>query len=339
MTGFRLSLTAALAFFAGAAQADFQVSEIGSFHIGGEVRGLSGLPAEKISYTEGMAPIDVDPNGEFHVGQMYVQYVRLAEPAFPYPVLLWHGGGLTGVTWETKPDGEPGWQQFFLNAGFDTYVSDAVERGRASWARYPDFYAGPPIFRTKEQGWGLFRIGEASGWDPDPAKRKAHDGTQFPVSAYDQFTMQSVPRWVSNDALTDAAYDALVKKVCPCVVIVHSQGGNFGFRAALANPDLVKAVVAIEPSGAPKPEESDAATVAGVPHLFVFGDYMDQKPWDQLVKAGESWRDAINAAGGAAEWMALPEHGVTGNSHMLMMDKNSDEIAGMVRDWIIANVK
>ena len=33
--------------------------------------------------------------------QMYVQYTELAEPVCPYPILMWHGGGLTGVTWET----------------------------------------------------------------------------------------------------------------------------------------------------------------------------------------------------------------------------------------------
>ena len=32
----------------------------------------------------------------------------------------------------SKPDGKPGWQHFFLDAGYDVYVSDAIERGRAS---------------------------------------------------------------------------------------------------------------------------------------------------------------------------------------------------------------
>jgi hypothetical protein len=57
---------------------------------------------------------------------MYVQYIKLTNPKARYPLLLWHGGGLTGVTWETKPDGQPGWQMYFLNAGHDVYVSDAV---------------------------------------------------------------------------------------------------------------------------------------------------------------------------------------------------------------------
>jgi hypothetical protein len=120
--------------------ADYLVKEVGSFHVGGRAETLSGLPTKDIVFSAGAPPIKVDPNGEFEVEQMYVQYVKLAQPKGRVPLLLWHGGGLSGVTWETKPDGKPGWQQFFLNAGYDVYVSDAVERGRASWARYPEIF-------------------------------------------------------------------------------------------------------------------------------------------------------------------------------------------------------
>ena len=189
------------------------------------------------------------------------------------PLLLWHGGGLSGVTWETKPDGKPGWQQFFLNAGYDTYVSDAVERGRASWARYPEIFKSEPFFRTKKEAWELFRIGptyEVGG------KRVEFEGQQFPVEAFDQFAKQGIPRWATNDAATQKAYDALVQKVCPCIIVVHSQGGNFGFTAALNAPDKVKALIAVEPSGAPDPAKADAAKVKGVPHLIVWGDFHDK---------------------------------------------------------------
>jgi hypothetical protein len=113
----------------------YGVSEVGSFHIGGRQVTLSGLPPKEIVFTAGAPPLKVDPNGDFEVEQMYVQYVKLFGPyaRAKYPLLMWHGGGLAGVTWETKPDGRPGWQQFFLRSGHDTYVSVAVERGRASW--------------------------------------------------------------------------------------------------------------------------------------------------------------------------------------------------------------
>src|SRR3712207_4287266 len=109
------ALGAALA-LATPAAADFLVREIGSFHVGGRQETLSGLPTREIVFSPGAPPLKVDPNGEFEVEQMYVHYVKLAQPKAKVPILLWHGGGLTGVTWKTKPDGKPGWQQFFLNA-------------------------------------------------------------------------------------------------------------------------------------------------------------------------------------------------------------------------------
>ena len=327
-----LTLAFAAALAATPAAADYLVKEVGSFHVGGHTETLSGLPVKELVFSAGMPAIKVDPNGEFVVEQMYVQYVKLAQPKAKVPLLLWHGGGLSGATWETKPDGKPGWQQFFLNAGYDTYVSDAVERGRASWARYPEIFKSEPIFRTKKEAWELFRIGPT--YEPG-GKRVAFDGTQFPVEAFDQFMAQGVPRWVTNDAATQKAYDALVQKVCPCIIVVHSQGGNFAFNAALNAPDKVKALIAIEPSGAPDPAKVDPARMKAIPHLIVWGDYHDKHPvWQKVAVGPIKWGQAIAAAGGKVDTFELPKMGIKGNTHMLMMDRNSDEIARLVSDWI-----
>ena len=312
--------------------ADYLVKEVGSFHIGGRTATLSGMPTREVVFTPGSPTLKVDPNGEFEVEQMYVQFVKLAQPKAKVPILFWHGGGLTGVTWETKPDGKPGWQQWFLNAGYDVYVSDAVERGRASWARYPEIFKSEPLFRTKKEAWELFRIGpsyEVGG------QRATFEGEQFPTEAFDQFMKQGVPRWVTNDGPTQAAYDELVQKVCPCIVVVHSQGGNFGFTAALNAPDKIKALVAVEPSGAPDLSKVDVTKLKNVPHLIVWGDFHDKNAfWQRLVVAPTGYRDALVAAGVKADVFALPAMGIKGNTHMMMMDRNSDDIARLISDWL-----
>jgi pimeloyl-ACP methyl ester carboxylesterase len=315
------------------------VEEIGSFHVGGRMVRLEGLPARDRVSAPGGPAHHVDPNGEIVVGQLYVQYVRLSAPKAAAPLLLWRGGGMTGATWENTPDGRPGWQMFFLRAGFDTYVSDAVERGRASFAPFPQIYPEAPYFRTAREAWeDTFRFGPAGSWHPDPALRRAYPGLQFPLEAFEAFLSQSVPRWSCNDARTQAAYDALVQRLDrDIIVLTHSQGGCFGLTAALHAPSQVRAVISLEPSGAPDPASSDAAIVKETPHLFLWGDnWRDNSFWANSRPAAERWRDALAEAGCDVTWIDLPEQGMRGNSHALMADRNSDDIADLVREWMAA---
>lgn len=315
-----------------------QMREVGSFHVGGRQVTLSGLPVKEVAVQTGTAPIRIDPNGDFQVDQMYVQYARLANPKARYPLLMWHGGGLTGVTWETKPDGQPGWQQFFLAAGHDVYVADAVERGRASWARYPEINPAEPLFRTKKEAWEAFRIGGANSYQTDPARRSAYPDAQFPIEAFDQFAKQFVPRWTTSDRATEAAYEQLVLKLCPCAILVHSQSAMFAANLALKHPERVKGLVAIEPFSAPDPAKVTAAQfagLAGVPFLFVWGDNLDVPAfWRRSWTNVKAFSGALTKGGARVEWWDLPEQGIRGNDHMLMMDRNSDAIAARIQEWM-----
>ena len=312
------------------------VHDIGSFHVGGGMTTLAGLPPRKRVSTNSGPVHPIDPNGEIWAGQLYVQYVRLAAPRSTCPLLLWHGGGMTGANWETTPDGRPGWQMFFLRAGFDVFVSDAVERGRASWAPYPIVFPEPPFFRTAREAWEeTFRFGPAGSWHVDPTERRSHPGLRFPVLSFERFMNQFVPRWGSNDVLTARAYAALVDRFDQSILVTHSQGGNFGLHAALEAPERVRAVILLEPSGAPDPAVCDAKRLRGVPHLFLWGDNLDQHPfWVRSLPQVRRWSAALAAADVETEWIDLPSRGIIGNSHALMSDDNSDTTAGIVLDWL-----
>ena len=70
-------------------------------------------------------------------------------------------------------------------------------------------------------------------------------------------------------------------------------------------------------------------------HLVVWGDHIGQSAlWQRFVPASERWAAALRAEGGVADWWALPTMGVAGNTHMLMMDRNSDQIAQMIQKWM-----
>ncbi len=313
--------------------AAFDVETIGSFHIGGAPVKIDGQPVREVKSGNTVSKVDI--NGDFHTGQMYVQYVKLKDPAAKYPLLLWHTGGVSGASWETKPDGKPGWMEFFLKRGHDVYVSDAVERGRASFSRWPEIYKSEPVFRDKKEAWEIFRIGVPGSYASNPAMRKANEGQKFPLGAFDTMQMQFVPRWATNGDATQAAYHALVQRVCPCVIMAHGQAGSFAFHAALQSPDKVKALIAIEPAFAPKPGHPNVPQLKDVPHLLVWGDFIDTNPiWVDHVNELKAYHSQLVAAGVNAEWLDLPAAGIKGNTHMIMMDTNSDQIAARVQNWM-----
>jgi hypothetical protein len=56
------------------------IAEIGSFFVGGRMSRLEGLPQRERVSTLGGPVYFSDPIGEIMIGQMYVQFVRLAKP-------------------------------------------------------------------------------------------------------------------------------------------------------------------------------------------------------------------------------------------------------------------
>ena len=161
-------------------------------------------------------------------------------------------------------------------------------------------------------------------------------GSQFPNEGYENFVKQNVPRWTTTDDAIVAAYIVEIDRVGPSILMFHSQAGSFGFKVAQARPDKVKALIAVEPAGIGDPRQ--AAKLKDIPTLFVYGDFIDKDSrWPQIRKNGLGFGEAIVKAGGRTDVIQLPQAGLKGNSHMLMMDKNNLEVAKLIQDWLAAN--
>ena len=325
---------------------EIRLKGISGFHIGGERRVLSGFPVESKVHLAGDLAHCLDPNGEHMIGQMYAQYYEQEKAIFPFPVLLWHGGGMTGACWENAPDDSPGWLDFFLREGFDVVVSDAFERGRASTPAYPQVLQTPPEYRSLDSIWHHFRFGEQCkyprGSSPQQKREAAYESLQFPIEFLEQFGRQFVPRWLDTDEYILAAYAALLKKIGPAFVVAHSQGAYFALRSAIALPELVKGVIAIEPplaqtatwlSAEPRPSRLGA-------HLFVWGDYIhgQNANWTRYLQASHTYYQQLRELNISAEFMELPEMGIAGNSHILIMDRNNRQIATLIEDWLFRQI-
>ncbi len=312
----------------------------GSFFVGGE----------KANQTQGELG-NLGPGGHITVNQMYVRYMVPQGGDGNVPVVMLHGATLTGKSWETTPDGRMGWDEHFARKGHPVYVPDQVGRGRSGFnqAVFNNVRAGssPPAsqpvwLRFSDEGvWPNFRFGVKAG-EPFP-------DSQFPVAAVDELSKQGVPD-VSLGGLPTPnpnfkALSDLAGQLGGAVLMGHSQSGSFPLEAALLDPAATRGLVLVEPGRCPAYSPEQVATLAKVPILVVFGDHRDNPTglptlptWQARFEACQVLLGRLRSAGGQAEMLDPTTRGIRGNSHMLMQDKNSLQIADLILHWIGTHV-
>jgi len=192
-------------------------------------------------------------NGRTHVvNQMYVEFRIPAPQTHPYPIVMVHGGTRSGTTYLGTPDGREGWAQYFVRRGYAVYVVDQPGRGRSG---YSSEQYGPAKVADLESSMRRYLAQEKFNLWP-----QAHLHTQWPGNgtADDPITIQMVSNYLPEiedftrqQFLNRDALVALFGTIGPAVLMVHSQAGTFAWPVADARPDLVKAIVAVEPNGPP----------------------------------------------------------------------------------------
>src|SRR5690606_28481209 len=128
-------------------------------------------------------PAGPDTSGQtLHGDHAYAFYQIPSDPR-PLPMVMWHGHGQSGKTWETTPDGREGFQTLFLRKKFPVYVIDQPRRGRAARSTEETTL---PVVQDDQLWFGVFRMGEWPNFYPD---------TQFPEGedSLNQFFRQMVP--------------------------------------------------------------------------------------------------------------------------------------------------
>jgi len=312
----------------------------GSFFVGGE----------SVEQTQGELG-NLGPGGHITINQMYVRYMVPQGGDGNVPVVMVHGATLTGKSWETTPDGRMGWDEYFVRKGHPVYVPDQVGRGRSGFnqAVFNNVRAGsmppgnqPIWLRFSDEGvWPNFRFGLTAG-QPFP-------DSQFPVNAVNELAKQAVPDvsfgGVPTPNPTLKALSDLAGQLHGAVVMGHSQSGAFPLEAALINPANTKGLVLVEPGRCPQYTAEQAASLATVPMLVVFGDHRDTPTglpalptWQARYEACQALIARVKTAGGDAQMLSPTETGVRGNSHMIMQDKNHLQIADLILQWIDEHV-
>jgi pimeloyl-ACP methyl ester carboxylesterase len=307
------------------------IKKQGTFFVGGEP-----------FFTElgnSTTPTDARNPGTATINQSYVKFQIPAAQKSPYPMILLPGGGHTGKVYETTPDGREGWATYFVRKGLPVFNADGVNRGGSSWdltevvqvaqGVLPNT-AIPSMNRyTHELAWLQFRIGPLFGIP--------HPTTQFPIEAFGQYTNQLVPafRATIEDDKNVAALVALLDKVGPSIVLTWSQSGRFGVRAAVQRPNLVKALIMLEPAAVSPSgimtgvSQADLASISHIPVLLEVGDFDGARI--------ASLTNFKNNIGDNCTLLSLTQLGIFGNGHVVMVEKNNQQVADLIIDWISQN--
>ena len=261
-------------------QEPLTLREMGMFYVGGEVRDTAGF--------------------EQHVGQALVHYLAPETDRPGPPVVMYPGLGLSSYIYLSTPDGREGWAQAFARRGFSAYIYDPVSTGPSGFA------VGP--FRSADEpapGVNTWNIGQVwRRWGFGDAPGEPYADARFPTDHMDQFYASWPPRVggggggrggaggggamgaggqaagggpppVESNNPNVLALEGLLQRTGPAVLMPHSAGGPVIFNTARRNPDLVSAIVVLEPTGCPTAAE-DVEPIAHIPFLAVYGDYAER---------------------------------------------------------------
>jgi hypothetical protein len=319
-------------------QGSIVLQKQGSFAAGGSVLQAPGV----------FDPTSATPVGEtLHGDHAYVQF-QIPPNARQYPIVLWHGGGQSGMCWESTVDGREGYQSIFLRRGYSVYIVDQPRRGRAGQTTVGVNLVPTPADQELFMAWRL-------GVWPD-----FYPNTQFPqgAEALNQFfRLMTVNTGPSPTGLVTDGVAAAFARIGPAVLVTHSASGILGWITGIKSPN-VKAIYAYEPTSYVFPEGevpppmggiastavplADFLKLTRIPIVLEYSDGIPSTPspyprvenWRNRLALGKLMADALNRRGGDASVLHLPEVGIHGNTHFSFADMNNVQVADLLSRFL-----
>jgi pimeloyl-ACP methyl ester carboxylesterase len=280
------------------------------------------------------------PSGHVVVDNVYATFQYPADQRYPYPILFNSGGGHTARVYDTTPDGREGWLTLFVRQGFPVYGVERTNTGRSGTdickinavklGKAPPAQL-PAINRyAAESSWVTFRWGPKFG-EPYP-------NTQFPIAFADAYYPQTISTYRDPDEARKsvAAFAALIDKIAePVIIQSWSSSGLLGYLTAIERSERVKGILAVETSVTAFdmiPAEG-RQKLAKIPIYIVIGDHAQDR-----VDSSRKFQKEMAAIGGHVTVDVLPEAGIYGNGHTMMLEKNNKQIMYRMIAWLEGNV-
>ncbi|VVE59939.1 alpha/beta hydrolase [Pandoraea captiosa] len=292
----------------------------------------------------------------FHVGSsahpMYVERWGASSGASAHPpVVLIHGGGHTGSCYRHTPDGRPGWASLFVQHGYTAYVIDWPGHGRSpSLADFASLsmhaviaslvdlldQIGPATLVAHSAGgtiaWAVADqrpdsvcaiLGIAPGPPGNLLPALPSDPVEFealaaredlghpvyhPETAPVYFTSEFIRRyWANSKHFPVEAIEAYEKTIVPESPRILNERFNIGgCSPRVSSPERIRRIRSLVVTGSDDPRHPRSIDEAVA----------------QYVGATHLW---------------LPDIGIEGNGHSLMIERNSSEIFDAIHQWLAAD--
>jgi pimeloyl-ACP methyl ester carboxylesterase len=301
--------------------------------------------------------------------QLYVEFQIPERQTRPHPIVLVHGGASQGLDWMGTPDGRPGWRTLLLQRGYAVYLVDRPGHGRSP--RHPretGVEEGTSLLAPSVEVLGELFAGAGnpahtqwpgSGELDDPSLRQwLASQNQSPLDLADEHAVMS------------RRGAELLDRIGPAIVITSSAGGPAGWLMADARPHLVEAVVGLEPispngplplpwglAASPLTYEPPTAEPGGLEFVELPGRNgstlrLQTDPPRRLVSLAqiaiaivsgeqsfansfdEGTVDFLRQAGCEASHLRLGECGIHGNGHLMMLERNNEQVLDLVVGWL-----
>lgn len=310
--------------------------------------------------------------GTVYSGSMFVELLTSGKNSSKPNIVLVHGGGGQGTDYLTTPDGRPGWAPMLAEQGYSVYVIDRPGHGRSPYE--PEVLGAPTLTWGAELLKGIFLGDpQGPPLPPNTQWPGAIDGSdevfaQFAASQGPLSSNMAEMHARERDRLV-----SLLERIGPSVVVAHSAGGPGAFLAADARPELVLGFVAIEVIGPPflgRPGMELPWGLAAAPMHFdppiadpaELNLVIDKtKPVPEALQADPArtlpnlarvpiaivtaeaspftyfdghLKDFLDQTGCQSTLMRLADHGIHGNGHGMMLERNNAEVLNLIESWI-----
>lgn len=288
-----------------------------------------------------------------HVGAVYIDKLTPRQPGNRPPVILIHGGAHTGACYLTTFDGRPGWGQRLASAGYPVVVPDWPGSGRSGGVPQEQLngecvcrWLGavlesldrPAIVLTHSMsgayGWRLI---ETHG---DTIERliaiaPAAPGNIQPEPEIVEETPDVVAVKTPSGTLRIASNSPFIPPAPFIEQKLIGRGTRFprahleAYAASLQPiaPRLLYERLNVRGS---QLRLQDSSGFRDKPVLVVTGSHDTDHP-REVDEATVQW---LRSAGARVDFLFLPDLGVEGNGHMLMLEDNAEAVCDRILAWI-----